>query len=166
MCRCNLKGFVATIGMRVQELQHEARSSLTALQKLEDPFPLLFGEQQEHLLLKSDLWVQIPSLPPRGHAYDLETSIPVANYDAPTPDRRHVGQGPPYEEGDPLARDDPTHFDPPKWEMAPAFLGAATVARILVRGLGDRMQTFRVRFALAGPAIPVPRDGKTAGWFI
>lgn len=159
-----LGGF-ASSGVLVQELQQEARTSLAALQKLEDPFPLLFGEQQEHLLLKSDLWVQIPALPPRGDAYMLDTTIPVANYNPPPSDRRHVAQGPAYEEDGCLSGDDPIHFDPPKWETAPAFLGAATLARILVRGLGDRMQTFRIRFALAGPTNPAPRDGKAADWF-
>ncbi|CDJ36221.1 uncharacterized protein EMH_0041240 [Eimeria mitis] len=148
--------------LHIQELQHEARSSLAALQKLDDPFSLLFGEQQEHLLLKSDLWVHVPALPPRGQAYELETSIPVGNYDPPSPDRRHVPQGPAYDDGDASSSgDDPTHFDPPKWETAPAFLGAATLARIIVRGLGDRMQSFRVRFALSGGPTQAPRLGNS-----
>lgn len=132
-----------------QELQHEARSSLAALQAVEDPFLLLFGEQQEQLLLKSDLWTVISRLPPCGDSYNVEASFPVANYNAPDPGERHVGQEA-FEEETPTVA--PTHFDPPKWEAAPAFLGAATLARLIVRGLGDRLVTFRLRFSLGTSA--------------
>lgn len=113
------------------------------MQTLDEPFLLLFGEQQEQLLLKSDLWVRIPSLPPRGDSYHLETSFPVANYESAASDQRHV---------EPAASEEDTptsalsHFDPPKWETGPAFLGAAIIGRLLVRGLGDRLQTLRFRF--------------------
>lgn len=146
-----------------QELQHEARNSLAALQHMEDPFLLLFGEQQEQLLLKSDLWVQVPSLPPRGDSYDVETSFPVANYDSPMPNQRHIGRGV-FDEERPAGA--PMHFDPPKWEAAPAFLGAAAFGRLIVRGLGDRLQTLRVRFSPVvsmASALPNAVDG-TAAW--
>ncbi|KAL8434605.1 hypothetical protein ACSSS7_003080 [Eimeria intestinalis] len=127
-----------------QELQHEARSSLKALQSLEDPFLCLFGEHQEELFLKSDLWVQVPCLPPRGDAYDLEASVPAANYKAPALNQRHAGQ----DVFDGMS-DAPKHVDPPKWEASPAFLGAATLGRLLVRGLSDRLQILRFRFTQA-----------------
>ncbi|KAL8455493.1 hypothetical protein Emag_000622 [Eimeria magna] len=135
------------------ELQHEARSSLKALQSLEDPFLLLFGEHQENFFLKSDLWVRVPCLPPRGDAYDLEASVPAANYEAPALDQRHAGQGIFDEE---QLGDAPEHLDPPKWEASPAFLGAATLGRLLVRGLSDRLQILRFRFIpaeLVGPCL-------------
>ncbi|KAL8436210.1 hypothetical protein Efla_003740 [Eimeria flavescens] len=135
--------------LHMQELQHEARSSLSALQTMQDPFLLLFGEHQEQLLLKSDLWVRSPSLPPRGGAYAPETSVPVANYEAPALDQRHAGQDV-YEE-EPHA-DTPSHFDIPKWEAAPAFLAAATLGRLVLRGLSDRLQLMRLRFTPVEPA--------------
>ncbi|KAL8450604.1 hypothetical protein Emed_002476 [Eimeria media] len=138
------------------ELQHEARSSLKALQLLEDPFSLLFGEHQEQLLLKSDLWVRVPCLPPRGVAYDLETSVPAANYEAPSSEQRHAGLGV-YEEEQ--LGDAPTHLDPPKWETSPAFLGAATLGRLLVRGLSDRLQILRFRFIPTAGVEPSVANG-------
>ncbi|KAL8273044.1 hypothetical protein Esti_002965 [Eimeria stiedai] len=142
-----------------QELQHEARSSLKALQSLEDPFLLLFGDHQEQLFLKSDLWVQVPWLPPRGDAYDLEAAVPAANYEAPTLNRRHAGQG--IFDEDQLD-DAPKHLDPPKWEASPAFLGASALGRLLVRGLSDRLQILRFRFTPAELVGPSAANGGVA----
>ncbi|XP_026194493.1 nucleolar protein 6 [Cyclospora cayetanensis] len=147
--------------LHIQELQQEARSSLAALQSLEDPFMALFGDQQEELLLKSDMWVRLPSLPPRGEAYHLETSFPVANYEPAVPNQRYHGQGGSVEdEGMPTEK--AAHIDPPKWETGVAFLGAATIGRLLLRGLSDRLQTVRVRFPPASSTKESLQTGDSA----
>ena len=130
------------------------------MESVDDAFLVLFGEHQEGLLLKSDLWVRVPCLPPRGRAYELETSVPVANYEPPSPDLRHIGQGLGDEED--TLTEAPPHLDPPKWESAPAFLGASALSRLLVRGLGSRLRTLRIRFVPSVPMTGAPSSGEKA----
>ncbi|PFH31750.1 hypothetical protein BESB_022420 [Besnoitia besnoiti] len=179
------------VQLHVAELQQLAQGSLQAVETLEDPFDALFGVVRtaaasrgptaaeaaagaidSGLLLENDVHLFIPHAPSAAAtraALRPEASIPLHDY-APAAVRATAAS----ESGElpqgamPASsaseRDALRALDEgAKWESPSLQLLAASLARVLLRALGDRVQGMQIRFTLPTfRALAARKLGKTA----